>query len=380
MESFFKKKLVFAILFCAILLGFSFYTAGQYYGFFTDINFKGKALTAYGHMEKILGKRESKNLSYVKDKEGYIYYSAAYIQPDKNVLNYATRVRRLKEFEEKKGAKCMVVSFPQKNWKKTEAGIGLPIANYNYLQDEFLFNLMYGRVDSLDLRIAFDKLQADETKLYYKTDSSLTSYGSFMAFSALLQEMENRYGINPDQDGYYRNARNYKIIEYKNSFLGNLGDDAGLGFANLEDFQLYILQDQKKYVWERLSKENSKYTIEGTGAQTLLDMGVLKAENVYDSDFMDVFMNSDDALDVVKNADNKQGLKILCIRDENFAPIGVLLAPLCSELHMISANTSLVDIEDYVAEHDFDLVLVGISARNIKEEFFKYGETKESFK
>ncbi len=380
MESFFKKKQIFAILFCVLLFGMSIYAVGQNYGLIPSVDLTCKALTAYGNIEKILEKKESKNLNYVKDEEGYIYYSAAYIQPDENVLDYATRIRRLKEFAEKKGTKCMVVSFPQKNWQKTEAGIGLHIANYNYLQDEFLFNLMYGRVDSLDLRNAFNEMQADKNRLYYKTDSSLTTYGSFIAFAALLDELEHRYDFKLDPHGYYRNLENYKITEYKKCFLGNLGDDTGLGFAELEDFQLYILQDQHRYIWQRLSKENSKYTKEGMGVKTLFDMSSLKAENVYNADFMDVFMDSDDALDVVKNMDNKEGLKVLCIRDENFSPLGVFLAPMCSELHLISADTSLVDIEDYVSDNNFDLVLVGISSKNIKEESFKYGKTKDSFK
>lgn len=380
MESFFKKKQIFAILFCVLLFGMSIYAVGQNYGLIKSVDLKCKALTAYGNIEKILGKKESKNLNYVKDEEGYIYYSAAYIQPDENVLDYATRVRRLKEYAEKKGTKCMVVSFPQKNWQKTQAGIGLHIANYNYLQDEFLFNLMYGRVDSLDLRNAFNEMQADKKRLYYKTDSSLTTYGSFMAFTALLDELEHRYDFKLDPYGCYRNLENYKITEYKKCFLGNLGDDTGLGFAELEDFQLYILQDQNRYIWERLSKENSKYTKEGMGVKTLFDRNSLKTENVYNADFMDAFMDSDDALDVVKSMDNKEGLKVLCIRDENFSPLGVFLAPMCSELHLISADTRLVDIEDYVTDNDFDLILVGISSKNIKEESFKYGKTKDSFK
>ncbi|MHC1722800.1 MAG: hypothetical protein AB9836_06295 [Aminipila sp.] len=380
MENFFKKKQIFAILFCVLLVGLSIYIVGKNYGLFTSIDLKYKALTVYGNIEKILGKKESKNLNYVKDEKGYIYYSASYIQPDENVLDYATRVRRLKEFVEKKGTKCMVVSFPQKNWQKTEAGMGLHIANYNYIQDEFLFYLMYGRVDSLDLRNAFNKMQAEKKRLYYKTDSSLTTYGSFMAFTAMLEELEHRYNFKLDPDKYYRNLENYKITEYKKCFLGNLGDDTGLGFAELEDFQLYMLQDQHRYKWEHLSKENSRYTKEGIGAKTLFNTTALNAENVYNADFMDTFMDLDDALDVVKNADNKEGLKVLCIRDENFAPLGIFLAPMCSELHLISADTSLVDIEDYVRDNDFDLVLVGISSKNIKAESFKYGKTKDSFK
>lgn len=380
MERFFKKKLVFTIMFFILLLGLNIYGIGQYYGLFGNVDLESKALTVYGNIQKILGKKESNNLKYVKDEEGYIYYSAVYIQPDRNILEYATRIRRLKEYVETKGSNCMVVSFPQKNWEKTKTGIGLPIANYNFVQDEFLFNLMYGHVDALDFRNAFNKRQIDKKNLYYKTDSLLTSYGSFLAFTVLLNELESRYDLKLDPDYYYRDIGNYKKIEYKNCFLGNLGDDTGLGFAELEDFVLYVLQDQDRYIWEYTNKKNIELSNDGVGVQTLLDMRCIDFEDVYNPDYMDVFMNSDNPLDVVKNLDNKHGIKVLCIKDKAFASIGVLLAPMCSELHLISANNNLVDVDNYVIENNFDLVLVGISSKNIKDEYFNYGKTEDSFR
>lgn len=325
----------------------------------------------YGSVQKLMLKKEGRNFEYVKDNDGYVHSGAFYIEHDKELFGYSKRIRKMKEAAANSGAKLLFVSYPEKSWITTNQEKGLPIREYDYIQDEFLTYLMNNRVDSLDLRVSLKKMNADKNRLYYKTDKTMTTYGSFMVFQSIISELNSRYGESLDPEGIYSDINNYSVENYTDSFLGYVSRKIGKSFSGVDDFEIYVPKFKGQYTWE-LTNDQDEIFFKTGDINILLERIYMNEKNLYKRSPLKVFMRENNKLDKVVNMGNPEGPKILWFKDDNFSPVAVFMAPVCSELHLINLSTTDVDIEEYVKENKFDYVLFGISAGHINGDYFKF--------
>lgn len=334
--------------------------------FFTEVN---------GFSATLLHKREINNFSIVKDKNGALYSSAFYIAPDANLFHYAKRLSRMKDAVTEKGGQLLYLNAPEKELCLESTPFDPPVREYDTVQDRFLFSLSNVRVDFLDLRKSLTEAGVEPSRLFYKTDKAVTTYGSFVEFCALVQAIEEKCGIALDPDGLYTSESAYEIECRESCFLGNIGYRCGSVFSGLDDFWIYRRKAPQHFLYEYTDQYGKSFSAFGDDGVLLFEEG-FDFPGEYSATLLDYYLNDNNIYQKITNLDRPDGLKILMISDDSFGPVAYFLAPLCKELHTIMPHTSAVDIESYLGKNDFDLVLVCNSASRIRSESFDYYEYK----
>ena len=340
-------------------------------------------IETYGYIQQLMGKSEIDNFTYGKDKNGFLNYASFYKEDDEKLMEYAKQVRRLKESVESKGTKTLFINPPGKYVKNSSIyDKGFPINDTTQSQDEFLLYLHNNGVDTLDLRKPILESGLPYEKLFYKTDHHWTIEAAFIAFCAIVEDMESRCGVKLDPNKFYRDLNNYKTYYYPQSMLGSMGRNSGINYSGLDDFTLIIPKFETDLIYETENQEREKKRREGSFDKSILEVNVIydssTSSKIYSLSKYDAYI-SVNPWDKITNNKNKDGPKILCIRDSYFSPTLSFLSPLCSEIHMIwpLASSNKMDIEEYLEENDFDYVFIELYPHNVNEEAFTFFKSEK---
>lgn len=395
MDNFFKKKEVFAVImvlgFLSLSLSTAFYKSNS---FISEIKYESASNSEsesgfnfieaelrenligrfiftdiFGYVQKIMLKHETGNFEFIKSKDGTLYNGAFYIEDDDNLVLYAKNLRKLGATASTVGARTLFINYPEKNWTAENVTKGLPLRDYEFVEDQFLTMLMQNRVDNIDLRTYFRRIDVDKKMLYYKTDRSMNNYGSFLAFCSILQGLEDMYQLKLDPDNIYTDISNYNIEKYPNVFLGDMGRSYGKTFSGLDDIEIYRTKYPQEYIWEY--QQNGLNYMKRGNEDIFFNLNYLNEENPYSRKSMDVFLEGLNDVDKITNLKNNTAPKILFIRDDNFSPIAAFMAPLCSELHLINPMGG-TDIDSYISTHQFDYVIMCVSSGRINNHYFDF--------
>ena len=342
--------------------------------------FKINFIETYGYIQKLLGKSEIDNFTYGKDKNGYLNYASFYREDNSKLMQYAKQIRRLKESVESKGTKTLYINPPGKYIAKDPVfDRGFPVNDPNKIQNEFLLYLHNNGVETLDLRKPILESGLPYEKLFYKTDHHWTIEAAFLGFCAMVDDMENRYGVKLDPNGFYRNLNNYNTYYYPQSMLGSMGRNSGINYSGLDDFTLIAPKFKTNLVWEAKDLDGGKKRKEGSFEESILQLKLLASSKIYSVSKYDTYIETINPWDKITNKKNPDGPKILCIRDSYFSPTLSFLSPLCSEIHMIwpLATSNGVDIEKYLEKNKFDYIFIELYPDNIKEEAFTFFKSEK---
>ncbi len=329
--------------------------------FFTEV---------YGAVHRLMMKDEIQGFVHVKDRDGFLHSGAFYIEEDDSLELYAKKVRKFADAAGADGAKIMFISFPEKSYIKNDFEKGIPAREYDYIQDEFLTYLMRNRVDSLDLRNSLKRRGSKRDELYYRTDKSMTTYGSFEVFCSIVSEIEQRYGISMDPEKIYTDRSSYTVEEYPGVFIGNMASDSGSIFSGRDDFEIYVHAIPQEFRWEYVNQKDKTFNKAGD-SEILLMREYLENDDIYARYPIRTYLGGSNDWDRITNLKNPDAPKILCIRDDNFSAVATFLAPLCSELHLVNPSADRTDIKEYIRDNEFDLVLYALSAGRINERYFQ---------
>ncbi len=403
MKHFFMKKYIFAVVFLCILFGFGIAnfvyqfdelsTTINKYSKFTEKNdiktliskvtntINGELLgkinlvEAYGYIQELMDKNEIDNFSYAKDENGFLNYTSFYKEDDARLMQYAKQVRRLKESAEKKGTKTLFINPPDKYTEGfSQFDNGFPANDTNTTQDEFLTYLHNNGVPTLDLRKPILESGLPYEKLFYKTDHHWTVEAAFIGFCAIVEDMESRYGVQLDPDGFYRDLNNYDTYYYPQSMLGSMGRGSGINYSGLDDFTLITPKFKTDLTWEAQDLDGDKKMKTGSFEESILQLDLLSSKKVYSISKYDTYIETINPWDKITNNNNPNGPKILCIRDSFFSPTLSFLSSLTSEIHMIwpLATSNPIDIDEYLENNEFDYIFIELYPHNIKEEAFTF--------
>lgn len=337
-------------------------------------------IETYGYVQNLLGKNEVDNFTYGKDKNGFLNYASFYREDDPKLMEYAKQIRRLKESVESIGTKTLFINPPGKYVRNISVyDKGFPVNDINKVQDEFLLYLHNNGVETLDLRKPILESGLPYEKLFYKTDHHWTVEAAFLGFSAIVDDMESRYGENLDPNRFYRDLSNYNTYYYPESMLGSIGRNTGINYSGLDDFTLITPKFETDLVWEASDLDGDTKRKEGSFEEAILQLDLLASSKAYSISKYDTYIETINPWDKITNKNNPDGPKILCIRDSYFSPTLSFLSPLFSEIHMIwpLATSNGVNIEKYLEENDFDYVFIELYPHNIKEEAFTFFKSEK---
>lgn len=402
MEQFFKKKYIFAAAFIVVLFLYSF--LNFYFGYkeifeifeiadFETIDTKNLMMELedelqenllgrnqmkelYGYLQKLMGKQEIEGFTYVKDKGGVLYYTDYYREDmSAEYQEYAKRVRRLQKSVAAKGTEVLYVAAPGKYIAgisdKTE---GYPIIDTDTQMDEFLLYLNYNGVKTLDLRENLRESGMPYEEIFYRTDDCWTTQASFEAYGAIMEKLNSLYEAGFDQEGFYRNGGNYNITTYEDQFVGSFGRKIGIAYCGTDDLTIYTPKFKTYFEYDFIKSNGELEHLEGDFEHVFINQ-----ENLYSNDYYHVpkdgvYLGGLHSYEKIVNGNNRNGPKILCIRDEFFTSTTAFLASQCSEMDIISpADTNQKqNIEEYVEHNTYDYILIMLQPGSMKDESFGY--------
>lgn len=349
----------------------------QLEGAVTD-NFYGRMnfIETYAYMQHLLDKKECNNFTYIMDKEGYLHFASFYREEDTEVFEYALRVKRLQDYVEQNGTKVLFVVPPCKYDKEyTRFSVGMPVNDPNGIVDEIMFYLNRLGIETLDLREYFPNEELPYEETFFKTDHHWTIPAAFTASCVIVDKLEQSFGEDLDPDDYYTDITNYDVVTYQNGMFGYMGRKIGANYCPVEDFTALWPHYEGEFLRESMKESGEVERKHGSFQEALMDTSVLTMQtDIYSNSQYSLYLDELRSYEKIINEENREGVRILMIRDSYFSPVIAFMMPMCGEIDAIWNLEELdeIDIERYVKENEFDYIIVGIYPYNLNEAAFNY--------
>lgn len=325
----------------------------------------------YGLFLKLLGKKETGNFYYIKGKDEMMYYGTL-IQEKVETLTYAKRVKRAMEEANKKGAKTLFVMLPSKIiYGLSDIQGEFLLNDKNGIQDDLLLSMQYMEVPTLDLRNAMVNSGLPIQQLFYKTDNTWTTEAAFIATTAIIKDIREKYGDDWDTEDYYSNLDNYDRDVYKESTIGTFGRSTGVIYSGRDNLSILFPKFNTNMEWYDLEKNKKT---EGNFREALITLELGTEEGVYANPGNDLYLSGIVDRDRIVNKNYPDGPKILCLRDGSFSAVASFLAPMCSQIDMVYArrDRNNIDYEKLVLEEDYNYLIIVGNPYNIDKANFDY--------
>ena len=398
MERFFIKKSCFAVVFLIFILGFSAVNFGVNRDVLAglahdlteidgisglkswtkdveaqlseEILGRMNYVELYGYTQKILGKHEFNNFSYIQDYDRMLYYGSVSELPTDDLEEYVKNVKRLSEYVESRGGNFLVLLPPS----KVLAGISTvnsawPLNDPNNRIDKIMNLFQQYGIEAVDLRIAMQNSGRSLDQLFFKTDHHWTPLAAFYGTKDLINQISDRFGEQLDPDNYYRNLDNYHTYTYHDCFLGSSGRNTGILYSGLEDYTMLWPECEMEFSWTDYEHGKEK---RGSYTQALLQKSALEdIKNVYKSSTNKIYLNEVVNRDKIVNHSKPDGPRMTVLRDSYFSPMACFLAPMCSEINMLWTKSG-ENMEQFIRESEFDYVILEIYPYNLDEESFNF--------
>ncbi len=220
--------------------------------------------------------------------------------------------------------------------------------------DRFLAELASAGVDTLDMRPIIVEKYSNPYDAYYKTDHHWKTSTGLLCAQVLAKELRDRYHIPLDPDRIRDGA--FSVTEMKNSWLGERGRRTGSSYSGLDDFELI-----KPVAETRFHMTIPSRNLDKTGDYSImLDEARLDAGfwgRRYGPSFYYSYLFGNDPVQVIENEDLENG-KILVIKDSFAQAVNPFLAMTAGTVVSWDLRYNTESLRDYIAENDFDAVLV----------------------
>lgn len=325
-------------------------------------------VSSHSLLQVLLGKKESGGFEIIKGDNGELDYGNFYPVLTTNTEEYALRMRRLQDYESSRDSHVIFINaIDLFNRDNSRYAADLPVNNQNTISDAMLYYLQSYGVDYMDSRKILKKSSLSPEQYRYNTDIHWTVEASFEVFASLIEKLSDEYDLDMDPDSFYTNPDNYKKSIFSQSYVGILGQRSGISFSGRDDF-LFIEPDfQTQFTLEYI-RNNTEYIVTGDFNEALINHSYWDNGNLYAS-----YLSGQTPWKKITNELSQTGPRFLFICDSFAMPMISFLAPMASEIHVISplAEQSL-NLEKYVLEHDFDFVFVEYYPGNITEQGFDF--------
>ncbi|MDR3348423.1 MAG: hypothetical protein LBO03_02260 [Acidaminococcales bacterium] len=328
-------------------------------------------VTLHGFVQRVLDKNEENNFEVAKDTAGFghfIWFQRE-VWLDKKVLD---RTVKLKSLLPGKTNFTVVLALDRVVKGYTTFERGLPNTYINERADLFLDGLRKNGIDYFDLRDRLDSAGSDKSALFFKTDHHWQIETAFWAYTELAKFLRQNHGFSADD--FYLDKNNYNFITYKKHYLGSMGRKTGLAYMGADDFTVIYPKFKTDYVYTwRSDMDNADKALSGrfeTALLAPLDHG--HADFFDNGDKYFTYLYGNPGLAHIVNKNNRDGSKLLFVKDSFAPPVAAFLSLLCSEVWLIDPRWYEGEIGDFVAGGDFDHVFLFLSPSLLDSAFFTF--------
>ena len=297
-------------------------------------------ITGKAAIEYLLGKRVSNNVYYGKNGQLFaVFNEPAYNDLDMKlqwINSFKNDVSIPVYFSLIPGASCILTDYLPDN-----APIDMQDSVINYCYQGT-------QTTSIDLRDALK--QHKNEYIYYKTDHHWSSYGAFLGYQKLINELKgNDYFENQD--------RTYNIENVNSEFYGTLYSSSGYTWVSPDIISKYGINDsiiEKTY-------------INGIDQEPLIH-GLYFDENLNIKDKYQYYLGGISPLIHITNTSVESPSSLLIIRDSYSDCLAPFLAQDYSDVYLIDLRYYKSSIKQFLNENSIDQVLIMYSVSNFSED------------
>lgn len=308
-------------------------------------------INMYGGIQKLLGKREIKNFSVIRDKEGGLYSSIG-SYTDQMISDSFEDIKRIYEKTAELEGDFLFVQMPYKSFA---AAPELRTYKMDYTDDNFdrlYAKIEDGNIPAIDLR----KLQTKWE--YYKTDHHWTAESAFIASSYIIEGLNTRYHLRLDEKNLYRKRENYNTKVYKDALLGSGGIEVGEYYSGRDDVSIPVPKFETSLQWEHYIQGNKTAETSGIFWEAFIDETILN-ESSYCNKY-NAFLNGGYYENRICNdlADNNR--KLLLVTNSYGRPLVQYLSLYFKETRYLDPQPERYNGNylEYIEEYKPDVVVV----------------------
>ena len=283
-----------------------------------------------------------------------------------------SEITKLEKVTKTNGGQFLYCAVPTKEYYSAS----LP-PNASATQGENYARLIEGLRESdtpfVDMSEVFKAADICESDIYFETDHHWVPKSGFMAYKTICETLNSRYRFEYNEE--YTSIDNYNIKTYPDWFLGSYGKKVGTYFSwsGADDFDLITPKFETRLTEEQPFKNEVR---EGGFEDTVLFLDNMK-KDYYNVDTYSTYSGGNIRLQIIKNQLNKDGDKILMIRDSSGQVVSPFLSLQAAELHVCDVRSGeryvgeKLDMQEYIEAIKPDYVIVmysGIAA--LKDDTF----------
>ena len=315
-------------------------------------------IEGYGTTQLLLNKKIINDIDIgymLKDEQGFLHFAGYKYDTKAN----ADKLAIMNDyFIETDIPFSFILALPKdyKGYTTFKKGIDI-YANSNLNCDNFISGLNENNIDYLDLRESANKDNLNISDAFFKTDHHWKTETAFWAFKDIVNYINEKHGINLDENNFYTSLDNYKVETYQDRFLGSLGKRMGRIYSGIDDYT--FISPSFETNLKLYQGFNKTLISEGSFNDTIVDKSLIDIDSPVTTNRYATYFSLDNDFNTIVNENAQNDYKILIIKDSYALPVAAFLSLSCKEVTMVDFRLSKEQsVKEFIHNNDYDLVLM----------------------
>lgn len=324
-------------------------------GMNTEYILEDEFVNIFGRFQKMLGKKVINDMDISKDvvklNNGYLsFYGCKPLDVSRLIEN----TLEFNDFLDKQDTPFLYVQSPFKI-NKYDTQLPEGIIDYNNKKaDDFLVGMEKAGVNTIDLRELMNTDNLDYYSMFFKTDHHWTPKAGLWAFGKISEKLNRDYAFNIDMN--LADKDNYNIKTYEKWFLGTEGKRTGIYYTGIDDFDIITPKFDTEFDFTVNSRNIYR---KGKFSETLIDWSNFGTKDYFNEWPYSTYSGGDVNYININNYKNKEGKKILLIKDSFSCVVIPFLATASSELDVVDIiQGEKIDLRKHIKESNPDIVIM----------------------
>lgn len=287
---------------------------------------------------------------------------------ERDMTEYAEQLDRLNKELGKIGIGLTYVQLPNKI--KDDSYMPPGTKTYGNANADSLVRMLRDRaVDTIDIREEIEKAGLDWSSLFFKTDHHWLPTTGLWASGIIMDHLGDRYHYPINMDCY--EYENYSSEVHEDWMLGAVGRRVGVLYDGLDDIEILNPKFKTDFDFVGVSDAGTDHR-QGSFYDSMYLWDNLEKRADFVNNSYSTYIGKEYAIATVENKLNKDGMKILLIRDSFSCAITPFISLNASSTKNIDLRRYKKSILDLCKEYKPDAVLVAYNPSAFSKKQFDF--------